>query len=139
MAQKKDWNDMTKSEKILGLVMLGLLVLVAIAVFRAIFNQPEQAENPSKPSRYEYRMIDYKTVDPATIQFSMELSNPTDTVWSEPSCTITFENPTGQYKGWDIFAIEQPINGHSSRTFTGNVTVTNEGAGYVSKYTVECE
>lgn len=129
-----------KENTVLNVIVAILLVLfVGFVIWFFLKDNDSTGDSETKSYKYGYTMVNYSAIDPATLQFSMELTNQTDVVWEKPSCTVTFESPTGQYRGWDIFTLKEPLSAQSSRTFTGNITVSNEGAQYITKHSVDCE
>jgi hypothetical protein len=114
---------------VLGCIILFIIIGVA---------NTEPAPQPQKPTNYNYKFTKIDPLDPTTVQFGLEISNPTDVAWEKPSCTVTIQNSTGHYRGFDTFFIDKTIPPKSSHTFVGNLVITNQGAAYVDKYEVDC-
>jgi hypothetical protein len=75
-------------------------------------------------------------VDPATVavRFTVQ-NNGSQTV--SPSCTISLQNAGGSYHGFDVFSMN-PIAPGAAAHATGNITITSQGAQYVTQSTISC-
>jgi hypothetical protein len=76
-------------------------------------------------------------VDPATLHVTVTVKN-TSQVAGKPSCTVNVSSVNGTYHGFDIFDVTQTIAPGQEYTFTGNLTITKEGANYVTAGHADC-
>jgi hypothetical protein len=87
----------------------------------------------SYPISIETRAV----VNPATISFRYRVTND-GTQPATPECTIRFQDPSGTYRGYDIFTPLEPIPAGVSQAFVGQLTITKEGAEFATEYEAEC-
>lgn len=96
---------------------------------------------PTSTPAYRARITSYKVTNPATINFNAVVKRPagqSEEADTSVTCTVKFSDPSGNYKGFDFFDVD--ILAYSSRRFFGgNITVTNEGAVWVTQQNIECE
>ena len=78
----------------------------------------------------------YAVVDPATIAVRFTVHNDGSQSVS-PACTITLQNVGGSYHGFDVFYMN-PIAAGGVTHGTGNITITSEGAQFVSQSSISC-
>jgi hypothetical protein len=52
-------------------------------------------------------------------------------------CTVRASDPSGAYSGWDILSSTSPLGAGESDRYGGSLTITNEGAAYVTDVTLE--
>lgn len=103
----------------------------------------EQTATPTPTSAptYRARITASEVINPATIRFDAVVKRPASQSEEEDrpvTCTVKFSDPSGNYKGFDFYDVD--ILAYSSRRFFGgNVTITNEGAVWVTQQTIECE
>lgn len=135
MANRKEWKDMTKKEKTAGVITaLGILGII-LWIFIGAATSETKPEGP-KPS-YEASIINYGVVDPATLKAHVKVKNISN-VEGKPSCTVNASNNGGAYHGFDIFSTSETLQPGNEVAFNGNITITNEGANYITNVTVEC-
>jgi len=75
-------------------------------------------------------------VDPATIavRFTVQ-NNGSESV--SPACTITLQNAGGAYHGFDVFNMN-PIAPGAAVHANGNITITGQGAQFVTESKISC-
>jgi hypothetical protein len=75
-------------------------------------------------------------INPATLAVRFSVTNDgTQTV--TPSCKIDAKDPSSTYRGFDIFVID-PIKPGGIEHAAGNLTITKEGASFVTDLTISC-
>lgn len=141
----KNWSEMTSGEKKITIIIAVIVFIAVVWVFSAInnasntMNSSAEQEAPAveapKPT-YKAKVLGYNPVDPATLRVSVEVKN-TSKVEGKPDCTINASNASGTYKGFDVFGVD-PIAPGKVDYFNGNLTITNEGSGFVTDVTVDC-
>jgi Protein of unknown function (DUF2510) len=99
-------------------------------------------EEPATPTpTYKARITTFEPVNPATIRFEALVKRPAAQSEEEDTsviCTVKFSDPSGTYDGFDFFDVD--ILAYSSRRFFGgNITITNEGAVWVTQQSIKCE
>ena len=87
----------------------------------------------SYPVTVETRAV----INPATISFRYRVTND-GTQPVTPECDIRFQDPSGTYRGFDVFTPTEPIPAGVSQFYVGEMTITKEGAEYATEYTAEC-
>jgi hypothetical protein len=76
-------------------------------------------------------------INPATISFRYRVTND-GTQPVTPDCTVSFQDPSGTYRGYDIFTPVEPIPAGVSQFYIGQLTITKEGAEFATEYEAEC-
>lgn len=135
-------------------VVAGLVALVAIGSSLSSDSTPtaqssapapaestEAATAAAAPATYKARITNAEVLNPATIRFDAVVKRPaseSDQQDSPVTCTVRFSDASGTYKGFDFF--DADILAYSSRRlFGGNIIITNEGAAFVTDYSIECK
>lgn len=128
-------------------ILIGVVLLV-VGIIGAALPTPEtqtkkvtvvqqNATQQVKTSpAYESTVTDYKVVNPATIQFTARVKN-TGNGSGTPNCKVKGTDSSGTYKGYDYFKID-PLEPSKEQTFNGNITITKEGAVYVTDMQITC-
>ena len=78
-------------------------------------------------------------VNPATVRFWALVTNKASKTDGIPRCTVRFHDPGRNYTGWGVFTLRKPVKAGRSQIFSGDVTVTNEGAVWATEHSIECE
>jgi hypothetical protein len=78
----------------------------------------------------------YAVVDPATIAVRFTVHND-GTQAVSPACTISLQNAGGSYHGFDVFYMN-PISAGGVTHGTGNITITSQGAQFVTQSSISC-
>lgn len=100
--------------------------------------EAEKAANaPKEVATFTASLGNKLVINPATLQFTATVNN-TSNVASTFSCFVNVSDTSGTYKGYDIFGDDQFLAAHASRTFTGNLTITKEGAYWVTQGSISC-
>lgn len=90
---------------------------------------------------YRARITGFEALNPATVRFDAVVKRPgsqPEDVDTPLVCTVKFSDPSGTYKGFDFFDVD--ILAYSSRRFFGGtITITNEGAAWVTTESIDCE
>lgn len=96
-----------------------------------------QPEPTTVGPRFKGRLVNAEIVDPATVRVYVMVRNTGDEA-GVPSCTVRVSNESDTYDGFDIFSLDDPIRPGKQRGFNGLITVTNEGAAFVTESDVDC-
>jgi len=152
--RKKEWGEMSFWEKMLGLVLLTAIVIAIIWFIGAVIsgvkeqNQkqtatPSESQTPkaeTKPkaeAKYTAKIVDSRVVNPATWQFDAQVKN-TGTAEGKPKCTVRAHDESNTYKGFDFFEKETPLQPEKIWYWSGNLTITKEGATFVTETSINC-
>jgi hypothetical protein len=82
------------------------------------------------------KVVDYDAINPATLRVYAETTN-TGTESATATCTVRGEDPGGSYSGFDFVEVG-PIKPGQTETWSANLTITDEGAGFVTDVSVKC-
>lgn len=135
----KQWQQI-----VLGLLILGLLS----SPFNGGSTDTSTTSTESSSSKdpnvgdsykrsYPVSVETRAVINPATISFRYRVTND-GTQPVTPDCTISFQDPSGTYRGYDIFTPNEPIPAGVSQFYVGQLTITKEGAEYATEYEAEC-
>jgi hypothetical protein len=79
-------------------------------------------------------IADYSAQNPASLQTTVLVQN-IGTESGTWRCTIKASDPSGSYRGIDILESTAPLGAGESQLYVANLTITNEGASYVTEVT----
>ena len=96
----------------------------------------QQTEPPEKPT-FEIKIAGNTYADPTSRRLTFTIKN-TGTVEFTPACSVTLENATGTYRGYDYITWNTPLAPGDTKYFEGLIIITNEGAAYATKSNVSC-
>jgi hypothetical protein len=122
------------------IIPLGFLVLSMIG---GIFDSGDSSSTDSSTSAssqtrsYPVKYVRHAVINPATLTVVWSITND-GTQPVKPKCTIRMQDTSGTYKGFDIFEITNPIEPSQTKEAIGQLTITNEGADYVTEFSGEC-
>ncbi|MEZ5184763.1 MAG: DUF2510 domain-containing protein [Candidatus Nanopelagicales bacterium] len=105
--------------------------------------EPAPATDTSEPEpvklpEYKAKITNSIVVNPATVHFWAQVKNTGDASGTR-DCTVKFHDPNRTYDGWDIFTLRKPLKADRSVIFSGDITVTNEGAVWATEHSIKCE
>lgn len=121
-------NKKLKRRKIFVLMVFGLaILLIGIALI----------SGSSHKSIFSGKVYGVKVVDPATVNVQFTFTN-TGTVAAPPNCSIHVQNAGGSYVGFDSPVMTSPVSPGASISGNINLTITGNGAQYISQGNVTC-
>ena len=125
------------------------LAFFVTAIIGGATGGTKNSPNPTTPSTgltaatdsggarvYPASVDGYAVIDPATIAVRFSVHN-NGTKSVSPDCTITLENVGGSYHGFDVFTMN-PISAGRVVHATGNITITSQGAHFVTQSKINC-
>lgn len=131
VTKPRPWNNM----KIVGPVVgAGVVIVVLIAIAAGGGNQDSGSDSAS--SSFSGRVLGYEPRNPAALAIELEVTN-TGSATDRWECTVRAQDDSLTYKGFDIFSTDTPLAPGNSYTGVGTITITNEGAAYVTKAWVD--
>jgi hypothetical protein len=113
-----------------------LAVVIVIAPIAIWLSQPEKPAAPK--AEYAASVIQKQVVDPATVNVSFVVKN-TSKLAGTPKCTVSVQNSSGVYKGANTFQGKEELAAGASSTYTVQLVVNEQGAGFVTEGAVSCE
>lgn len=128
----------------------SLLLVVAVVAYIAYFapriadmgNDGVEAEQPttetavSAETTFSATVSSIVTVNPATAIATVDITNVGNSA-GVPYCTVRVADPSGTYKGVDLFEFEELQPGER-RQFDAQLTVTNQGAVFATIGSADC-
>ena len=111
----------------LALVMLAGVIGVIIAV----------ATSGGGGGSFKASVGGYTVINPADLAVVIHVTN-TGKAAATPTCTISASDPSGAYTGFDEGTLTAPVPAGRTVTYVDNVTITGQGAQYVTSVTVSC-
>ena len=116
-----------------GLRIFALLsVLLAIVVIAVVI-----ATSGGSGGSFKAVVADYVVINPADLAVTIHVTN-TGSSAATPTCTVDAQDPSGAYSGVDVGTLASPVAAGQTTTYVDNVTITHEGAQYVTQVTVSC-
>lgn len=98
--------------------------------------QHSQAPPPSPP-HWKARVQDYAVINPADLAVTVRVTNTGGTAGT-PDCTVQASDPSGAYTGIDAATLSSPVKAGAFAVYVDNVTITSQGAQYVTQVSVSC-
>lgn len=112
-----------------GILLLIVLIAAAFFAFKAF--------GGSGSTSYSTTVQDYNSVNPADLAVTFQVTN-TGKKAGTPECTVQAQDPTYTYHGVNIGKLTAPIQPGETKTTVMDLTITQEGASFISKATVKC-
>ena len=138
-------------------IIMLRIVIVAISVPLAIFglgiayrlfsvgttssdsvvsgNASGASSNISGGASFNGQVVSIRVINPATVSVDFDVSN-SGSGSGNFSCTVKVADSSGNYRGFDYFS--DNLDPGETQSFTGNLTVTNEGAAYADISSITC-
>jgi len=88
-------------------------------------------------SQYSASTTGSTVIDPATLSVSFKVTN-NGSSSADPTCTIQAQNANDSYSGIDQFQLQGSIAPGQTTTSADSITITNQGAQYVTQTTIKC-
>ena len=139
---KESWESSILGIKITIVIITGVIGAVFVGLFMSASNSMKKSQSAKptelKSTSYQAKVMSYDPIDPATLRVRVKVKNIGQSD-GKPNCSVNASNPSGSYKGWDVFELDKPITPGSEDYFNGQLVITNEGAAFVDSVTVSCK
>lgn len=136
---------------IVAVVVSALLVVAGISSLFGGDDSPDAAnvDASSSPSpsykstlpavkpEWEETVTNIVPLNPATVKMFFRVEN-IGKASGTPKCTLDVRDPGYNYTGFTFINAKDPIKPGKYANFTATITVTNEGATYVTRGTAKC-
>lgn len=119
--------------------MKAALIAIALTLAFILF-VPHGSTQPKASATYTANLQEggMLVVNPADLQVFAEVKN-TSNVAGTPSCTIDAQDDSGKYAGAYVVIRDSPLAPGGVWDFSQDVTITHQGAAYVTAVKVTCE
>ncbi len=97
-----------------------------------------QPSTPPAKAQYGAKITDYMPVNPADLKVYAEVTN-TGNGAGKPECTIKARDDSYTYSGFDIVDYNTDLRPSGIWSFAGDLTITKQGANYVTQVTIDCK
>jgi hypothetical protein len=116
----------------------GCLVLIVAVVVTAGGAWAWNALTSGPGASYKATVTGRLVVNPATLDVTVRVIN-TGQGAGTPSCQINASDPSGSYSGADLVTLQGKLQPGQATNFDDpHITITNQGARYVTQVTVTC-
>jgi hypothetical protein len=88
-------------------------------------------------AKWKASVKNYQVINPADLGVTVQVTN-TGTKPGAPTCTVQAQDPSYAYTGIDVVTLNIPVQPGHTATYVDNVTITHQGAQYVTQVTVKC-
>jgi len=105
--------------------------LVVIAVVIAVL------ASSGSGAKWSARVEGYQVISPADLGVTVQVTD-TGTKAGTPTCTVQAQDPSYTYTGIDVGTLRNAVQPGRTATYVDNVTITRQGARYVTQVTVSC-
>lgn len=110
----------------LALTVLAAIVVVAIVVATS-----------GGGGSWKAVVRNYVVINPADLAVTVRVTN-TGSSAETPTCTVDASDPSGAYSGIDQATLQGTVAPGATANYVDNVTITGQGAAYVTSVTVSC-
>jgi hypothetical protein len=88
-------------------------------------------------AKWKAKVENYQVINPADLGVTVQVIN-TGTKPGRPTCTVEAQDPSYTHTGIDVVTLNDPVQPGQTATYVDNVTITRQGARYVTQVTVSC-
>lgn len=129
----------SRMRKIALIIFLCAFGLFLIGIFGSTDESAttDTQSTPSANAVFSGKVLSSQVINPATVQVKFEITN-SGTEAGIPSCIVRVQDASRTYKGFDSPIFDYAIEPKSSITGAINLTVTKEGAYFVTEGEVSC-
>lgn len=115
----------------------GLIIVLVIAGIIALVVHLGAKDNARSAAQYKASVAFTKVVNPADLAVYFTVKNTGGSAGS-PQCTVNASDPSGAYSGFDSGILASPVQPGQTEKNEMDVTITSQGAKYVTSVTVKC-
>lgn len=126
MSTPKSANSSNTKIGCITLIVVGLLIGGAIALFGG-----------GSGAKYTTTVSDFTVVNPADLAVTMKITN-TGSKSGRPTCTVQANDPSYTYTGVDAGDLSESIAPGATTATVMNLTISKQGAQYVTNVTAKC-
>jgi hypothetical protein len=117
-----------------GCALAAVAAVVAGIALAVHFGAKEKAQSAAQ---YKAAVVRYSVVNPADLSVYFSVTNTGKTA-GEPQCTVNASDPSGAYSGFGAGTLASPVQPGRTEDSIMDVTITSQGAQYVTSVTVTC-
>ncbi len=130
---QKPKPDMKKRRKINMIILSVMAVIVLIIILASALG------GSSKKAKYTATVdtSNIAVINPATVSLSFKVTN-TGNAPGQPWCTTHASDVNDTYSGTDYFQLSSHIQPGQTSTSADSITITKQGAQYVTQATISC-
>lgn len=110
---------------------------ITLFIFFILILAISNSTDTTPKSTYEAHITDIGAIDPTTAKVLVIVKN-TGKIEAAPICQISVHNESRTYQGFDTFDQLKKLKPGEQWGFSGTLTVTNQGADYVTNGSVSC-
>lgn len=126
-----------KIRKISVVIILIAAFFFLISIFSGSGSDVDSSNATKTNASFTGKIISSKVINPATVNVSFEITN-NGTDPDVPNCKVSVQDSSGTYRGYDFPIFNYPLEPKSSISGNINLTVTKEGAFFVTQGEVTC-
>jgi hypothetical protein len=119
-----------------GSPLVGCLAVVAL-IGVIIWAVVSLTSHSGPSAAWKANVQDFNVLSPADLAVTVRVTN-TGQEAGTPTCTVQASDPTNTYIGTDVGTLSKPMAAGSYSVYVDNVTITKQGAQYVTNVTVSC-
>lgn len=111
--------------------------LIALAIVAVIGGWFLTHHGGGGGAKYQASVTRYSVINPADLAVVVRVTN-TGTKAGTPTCTIGAQDGSYAYHGVDAATLQGTISAGATTNFVDNLTITSQGAQYVTQVTATC-
>ena len=129
---KKEKKPMTVKDTLQGILGIVIVILIIWGIFAIFFG------GSGKKAKYQgtVETSSFNVINPATLGVAFHVKN-TGNAPGAPYCTLQVNDQNDNYSGTDAFTLKT-IQPGQTITSTDNLTITKQGAQYVTTGSITC-
>ncbi len=86
---------------------------------------------------YKAKVTAYNEINPADLDVTVKVTN-TGSKAGAPYCTVSAQDGSGAYHGFNAGTLSSSVAPGTTETFVLPITITSQGAQYVTQATASC-
>lgn len=114
--------------------LLGCLAVIAAAAVAGI---AISVATSGGGTTWKAHVENSVVINPADLAVAVQVTN-TGSTAGTPTCTVTAQDPSDAYGGFDEGTLTSPVQPGATTTYVDNVTISGQGARYVTQVSVTC-
>jgi hypothetical protein len=138
-------TNWSKNVKIVVTVLAALMTITVMATSpktpkteKPVKDTVQKQEAPKAVAKFEGTILGYEAQNPASLRVVAEVKN-SGNAEGKFNCTIRGKDSGSNYTGFDMFEAEVSQAPDEVRKLIGNITITKEGAAYVTDVSISCK
>lgn len=124
----------TRKQRTIGCITVLAFAILLVVVILVVAGG---GGSGGPKAAWKAHVQNHVVINPADLAVTVRVTN-TGKAAGTPTCTVQAQDPSGAYTGVDVATLTKPIAAGAFGVYVDNVTITSQGAQYVTQVTVSC-